>query len=284
MGGDELRYVLCELDPDLTFLELYIFSDLHYGNPFCDIKCFKRSIDYVRDTPQARVIINGDLCESAIKSSKGDIHRQVGSPQDQRDWCIDTLMPIKNKVVAMTTGNHESRIYNDAGVDISKDIAKALGVYYDPDGLLIKIRFGHGCQRTRNEPYTYKIYTMHGYGGSRTRGAKAQKLERMGQWVGADVYCESHDHQVLSFPASYLEDDNRATRQDGGFKTGLMRAKRAEFVKSNAYLKWGGYARSQGFPPVDMITPVIWLGGSEKPWPGPKPKSMNLKPEIRVVS
>lgn len=284
MDGDEIRYCLCQLPTDLDYLELYIISDLHYGNRFCDTKLFKRQVDYIRDTERAYVILNGDLCESSLRTSVGDIYRQVGSPSDQRDWCIDTLEPIKRKILGMTTGNHEGRVYKECGVDISRDIAKALGVYYDPDGVFLSVRFGDRCNRTAGAGFQYDIYAMHGYGGARTRGAKAAKLERMGMWISADIYAQSHDHEVMSFPLVFLERDNRATRNDSGFSTGLMRAKRAECIKSNAYLKWGGYARSGGFPPSDLVTPTVWLGGQVKPWPGVKPPRMNLKPEVRVVS
>jgi len=30
-------------------------------------------------------------------------------------------------------------------------------------------------------------------------------------------------------------------------------------IKTNAYLKWGGYAEFGGFPPTDMATPLIRL-------------------------
>ena len=283
-NGDEIRYVDIDLPQNLTHIELYALSDVHYGSRFCDAKLFQRQLDYIVATPEAYVILNGDLCESVTRSSVGDVYGQRFTPQEQRDWCIKALMPIKSKVLGMTTGNHENRIYKECGVDISSDIAVALGCYYDPDGVYCVAHFGGGAYFMPHRKYTYGIYAMHGYGGARTRGAKALKLERMGMHVTADIYIQSHDHEVMTFPLVFLQPAERQCKVVDGHKTGLMVATSASLVKSNAYLKWNGYARSGGFPPVDLVTPTIWLGGEVKPWPGMKSPSMEHRPEARVVS
>ena len=104
-------------------------SDAHYGNPFFSKRHFIDTLYYVRHTPNVYAICNGDLCESSIRTSKGDIFKQVGTPQDQRDWVIKQLKPIRHKILGMTTGNHEDRIYRETGVDISKDIALVLTAF-----------------------------------------------------------------------------------------------------------------------------------------------------------
>jgi hypothetical protein len=41
----------------------------------------------------------------------------------------------------MTSGNHEDRIYDTNGVDLSKDIARELNVPYRAEGIGVKIKF-----------------------------------------------------------------------------------------------------------------------------------------------
>ena len=101
------------------------------------------------------VFFNGDLCESAIKTSKGDIFHQVGTPQDQRDWVIQTLAPISKQILGFTTGNHENRIYNDTGIDLTADIANAFEVPYRSEGMLFKLSFGDGNNSTANKPFVF---------------------------------------------------------------------------------------------------------------------------------
>ncbi len=127
--------------------------------------------------------------------------RQAGSPGEQRDFIVEKFMPIKNKVLGVTQGNHERRIED---VDVAGDIAKALGVPYRAEGMLLKISFGSGNSGHPNKPYVYWGYFTHGYGGARTKSAKAVKVERVGQWLHADFYVMSHDHVVNVSPDIYL--------------------------------------------------------------------------------
>ncbi len=264
----ELRYYAWSLSPHMKELLLPPTADAHYGNPMFSKPHFMRHIKTIKDTHNMFTVLTGDLCESAIKSSKGDLFTQVGTPQDQRDQMIEWLYPIRKKILGMVSGNHEDRIYKDAGVDICKDIAVALGIPYRPEGLLIKISFGSGNEGHPEKPYTYFIYFTHGYGGARTKSSKAVKVERTATWIHADCYIMSHDHVVNAAPDVYLLPDPRTHKEMIGkreFDVGRIKAHRKILVKANAFLKWGGYAERLGFPPSDLDTPVITFSGSGKP-------------------
>ena len=209
----ELVYYARQLRPTLKNVKVVPISDAHYGNPFFSKRHFFEMRDYILKTPEAVAICTGDLCESSIRTSKGEIFRQVGSPQDQRDWIIKQLTPIKHKILGMTTGNHEVRIYNEVGIDISKDIAQALGVPYRPEGILLKISFGSGNESHEEKPYVYWGYATHGYGGARTKSAKAVKVERTATWIHSDFYIMSHDHVVNVAPDVYLLPDPRTSNE-----------------------------------------------------------------------
>lgn len=257
----ELRWFGQTLSPKLKRVRLVIISDAHYGNPLFSVKHFGRAIELLRN-PDTFAVLNGDLCESALKTSKGDIYRQVGTPQAQRDWMIERLLPFKSKILGVTTGNHENRIYNDVGLDISSDIAQALGVPYRAEGILLKIIFGHNGNEGANRPFVYWLYATHGYGGARTKASKAVKVERLSTWIHANVYCMSHDHVVNVAPDVYLLPDNRGIKDsETGFLTGKITAHRKMLVKSGAFLKWGGYSELGGFPPTDLEMPIITLMG-----------------------
>ena len=57
----------------------------------------------------------------------------------------------------------------------------------------------------------------------------------------------------------------RETSNETGFTIGKVVAHRKMLVKSNAYLKWGGYSEMGGFPPVDLEPVIIRLAGTGKP-------------------
>jgi len=262
----ELIYYAHRLDKSFKELEIIPIADIHYGNPLFSLRHLNKVRDYIMETDNRFTILNGDLIECVIKSSKGDIFSQKESIQKQRDWIVDFFTPCKDRILGMTTGNHEMRVYRETSIDISADIAKALGCPYRPEGILIKISFGDNNNRTKEKPYTYFIYSTHGYGGARTKSAKAVKVERMSTWIHADCYIQAHDHVVNVAPDIYLMPDNRTSYDEKtGLQTGTIRALEKKLVKCNSFLKWGGYSESGGFPPTDLEKVVIKLTGTGKP-------------------
>ena len=258
-------YYAHTLSPDLRRVEIIPISDAHYGSRLFSLVHFERTIQYIRENEHVFAILNGDLCESSLRTSKGDIYKQVGTPQDQRDWVEKKLKPINHKILGMTMGNHEYRIFNEVGIDICADIAKELNVPYRAEGILLKISFGRGNNRVKDQPYVYWGAVTHGYGGARTKAAKAVKVERLATWIHADFYLMSHDHVVNAAPDVYLIPDPRThIDKETGFTIGKVQAHRKMLVKTNAYLKWGGYSEMFGFPPVDLETPIIKLAGEGK--------------------
>ena len=257
---DELRWFGERLSPEFDDIKVIVVSDLHHGNPYSSVKHFLRTRDFIRDHEDCYCFLNGDLLEAVTKQSKGDVYTQILTPQQQRDDVIDMLFPIQDKILGVTTGNHESRIYNETGVDLSADIARTLGVPYRPEGMLFKLSFGHGNSRHENKPYVFWSYITHGYGGARTKGSKAIKVERAGTWIPrCDFVAMSHDHVVNVAPDVDFVPDNRGTINSDGFLSGKITAHRKMLIKTNAYLRWGGYAEMGGFPPSDLASPLIQL-------------------------
>lgn len=209
------------------------------------------------------------------------------SPQAQRDRVIDDLLPLQDtpwgpKLLGACSGNHEDRIYERTGIDITADIAKALNIPYDPDGIFLRVAFGDRFCRKSGEQFMYWVYATHGFGGARTKAAKAVKVERTAQFVRCDVAMMAHDHDANIAPAEMLEPDTYHSHQDNGWTKGSVQAHRTLLVKCSAFLKWGGYARKRGFAPSTLIAPTVLLGGEDKPWPMPS-KTQKHRCEVRGI-
>ena len=259
MSNGELRWFGSVLPAALTDVSIIVLSDFHYGNPTCSVKHFQRTVDFIKKTENCYCFLNGDMLEAVTKASKGDIYTQKITPQEQRDDVIEMLKPLIGKILGVTQGNHEQRIYNETGVDLTADIARALNAPYRPEGMLYKLSFGDGNSNHIGKPYVFWGYLTHGYGGARTSAAKAVKVERTAGMIHADFYAMSHDHVVNVAPRVYLMPDNRGSIDEDGFLSGVVTAKREMLIKTNAYLKWGNYAEMGGFPPSDLTTPLIQL-------------------------
>jgi hypothetical protein len=271
MEGQEITYVAWNLPPTMTEMFLIPISDIHKGNPSFSEKHLDRTIDFIKNTPNAYWVNNADWLECATRSSKGDVYTQTESPQAQADWCIKKFKPIAGRGLGADSGNHENRIYQESGVDLSKYMAESLEIPYKPQGMLLKISFGAGNSRHPDRPYVFWVYMTHGWGGARTTGAKAKKVEDQSHYVTADLHIMSHDHVVNVAPVIELQADARTySIPDGNggqkkWQEGKVKAKRVMLVKSNAYLKWGGYSQRYGYPPSDLETPVIKLLTPDSP-------------------
>jgi len=268
--------------PELSTLKLVPLADWHYGNPQCSPKHIDRTLVYIHDHDDVRVLMVGDLLECVTKTSKGDIFRQKITPQAQKDWVLERLMPVKDKILGMVMGNHEYRIYEGFGHDYMKEIANALGVPYRTEGLMVKISLGSGNETHKDRQYPFWGYITHGYGGARTKSGKAVKAERVGTWMSqADFVIMAHDHVVNAAPDVDLVADPRShVDKETGFTVGKAVAHRKMLIKANASLKWGGYAEMGGFPPVDLETPLVYLLTPQSPeWeeiPGKRTKAVKV--------
>jgi hypothetical protein len=263
---EELRWYGKTLSTEFTDIKIVVLSDLHYGNPYCSLKHFERTVDFIKNRDDVFCFLNGDLLESAIKTSLGDVYSQKESPKEQRKSVTEILSPIKDKILGMTTGNHEARLTNLTSEDPSELIADALKVPYRPEGMLFKLSFGKGNSSHDDKPFVFWSYITHGYGGARTKSAKAVKAERVGTWIPrCDFIAMSHDHVVNVAPDVDFVPDNRGYLGNDGFTTGKITAHRKMLVKTNAFLKWGGYAEMGGFPPSDLTTPLIQLLSPKSP-------------------
>lgn len=73
----------CELNVSEDCIYLLPISDLHLGDPQCNIDKLYKYRDWIERTPNAYVLLNGDICNTAIKSSVSDVYSETASPNEQ---------------------------------------------------------------------------------------------------------------------------------------------------------------------------------------------------------
>ena len=249
--------IVSELSPDIKVLELVCISDAHIGDPHANEQELMKQIRYVEDTPNCYAIINGDIMNNAIKSSKSDSYLEVLSPMEQIVKAVMILKPIANKVLAITQGNHERRTAKESGVDLMKVIAMELGLAdkYSDGMAYLFVRFGMQDSHHHFKKVPYGILVTHGNGGGKTVGAKANRLADLVSIADADLYLYGHTHQNMAFKEGFM-------RVNWGNNSVAMIDRM--FVNSGAFLDWGGYAEQNQYRPSTIATPHIFLSGPER--------------------
>ena len=252
-----MKIIKADLPQDIDVLELHTFADEHIGDAHCDIPRLRERIDYVANTPNAYCIMNGDILDYASRSSIGDIETREFNIMGQLEKAVELFTPIKNKIIAITNGNHENRGYRKEGFDISKMIALQLGLgdVYAPAAALIFVRFGKQSMRHDGRPMLYTVFANHGTGGGRKEGAKAIRLADMASIIDADVYIHSHTHLPMIMKQGFFRVD--LTHSCVANITKL-------FINTAANLDYGGYGEAGEFKPNSKDTPVIYLNGYKR--------------------
>lgn len=251
-----MKAIRCDL-PFAETIEIHPMSDLHIGDSMSDFKLIQERIEYIRKTPNAYCILDGDLMDTAICSSIGDTYGANLQPMEQLKQCVKIFEPIKDKILAVLPGNHESRVYKSDGLDITELMCNQLGIpeRYSPTTALLFIRFGKQTKEHRNRPYLYTAYVTHGSGGGRREGGKVNRLADLASIVDADIYIHGHTHLPLIFKESFY-------RVSGSNSSVALVDKL--FVNTAAALNYGGYGDKQGFKPASKSSPVIYLGGLKR--------------------
>ena len=193
--------------------------------------------------------------DTAIASSVGDTYGANLSPMEQLKQCVMLFQPIKDKILCITHGNHENRIYKQDGLDITHLMAAQLGIEerYSPTTALL---FYPSWQR----PEAHQAHLLHRLchawsRGGRREGGKINRLADLAGIVDADIYIHAHTH----FPAVFKE---------GFFRTDVVNSTAVMvdklFVNTAASLNYGGYGDVQGYRPSSLDNPTIYLDGRKK--------------------
>ena len=254
--------VRADFPTDWPHANVYTLADLHIGDAHCDESEVLARVKAVQDDPYGLCVLNGDLMNTALKTSVSDVYGEILSPMQQISHLVTMLRPIADKIIGVTAGNHENRVYKSDGIDVTRLVCRELGIEekYAPEGVLIFLRFGtkanpQHVKEGRNPRQWYTIYATHGSGGGRKEGAKAIRLADMAAIVDADVYIHSHTHLPMVMKQSFF-------RADSSNCTAKQVPKL--FVNTGAALGYGGYGQSQEFKPSAVASPVIHLDAKHK--------------------
>lgn len=170
-------------------LVLIPITDVHLGSRHSNVAYFKAFVKHILDTPNAVTILNGDLAETATKSSVGmAMFEEEQNIPEQLNMLHEILLPLAKagKILGIGPGNHEERVANLIGINPMQILADKLQVPY----------FGYqGFFRIIVNGIAYKAAFHHGAGGGSTSGSKTNTAEKMNKVIAnADLYFSGHTH------------------------------------------------------------------------------------------
>ncbi len=251
-----MKPIRVTLPPEHEAIEILPLADFHIGDSLSDWELIQNLLKRVEERPNCYCILGGDLMDTAIASSIGDTYAANIQPMEQLKFCVKLFEPIKDKILAVVGGNHESRVYKNDGLDMTQVMCSQLGIgaRYSATTVMLFARVGKDVEtRHNNRPIVYRIYVAHGSGGGRKEGSKIQRLVDLSEIVDADLYICAHTH----LPATLKTDFYRTHKN-------MLQLVTHTFVNTAAALKYGGYGDTKGYRPASKAYPTIILDGRSK--------------------
>ena len=235
---------------DTDKLTLCLQGDEHIGSKYHDGELLKRVIDWEMEQDNVAVIGMGDLIECSTRDSVGaGVFEQDEIVQKQLEHAVDLYKPLADsgKLLGLHRGNHEQRVFNHSGLDLTAVMAKMLGIKNFGIGVAHKFRVG-------NQNYT--AYTAHGHSGARMVHTKIKATIDLANMIDVDIYAIGHLHQL----SHHVREFYRVN-----MKKGIVEESSKHFLITGSFLNhWGSYAQQAGYEMARKGSPKIKLSGLEK--------------------
>lgn len=173
-------------------IRLWWLGDMHIGARTFNEPLFRRHVQQIRNDPTALVLLGGDMIDAITRKDKRHDEETLADwcrgQTDviglQRDYAIDLLTPIADRVIAVFEGNHEHAIYKHAERNVYREIVGqvayigkrqptdiAMGVHG-----FVNLRFRRHAGKTSGSGWTMTVYGHHGFGGGAYPETKIRKL------------------------------------------------------------------------------------------------------------
>lgn len=243
--------------PDRPDIEIWPISDVHLGAAEHNAEAWGAFCRELEQRENAYLNLGGDLINNATRSSVSNIFEETMRPREQKKRMVEMLTPLRSKVLAAVSGNHERRSGKDADDDATYDILCKLDLehLYRESMAFVKLHFGdEQIDGTRNP--TYVIVVTHGSGGGVLTGGIVNKAERFGYVLdGADALILGHSHKPFVTQPSKIKIN---AQKD------TVYLKPFRVVSTTSWMDYGGYAMQKMLPPTSIAPQIIKLYGHKK--------------------
>jgi hypothetical protein len=233
-------------------------GDIHIGDPCFtqnSLKKLKGYVNWVKDNPNSRVFIMGDLFNVSTRTS---VSTPFGQRDDEEKLAVDLFKPIKNQIIGVIAGNHERRVKNSANLNLLLSFCRILDIEDKYYGISQVVNFRVWKRRRRGNEGSwgqqYLVYFHHSVGGGSTVGGKLNRAAKLREIVeGCSCYVCGHNH-MLGHAITSIKVPN--------IRKGTIENKPQHMVDSGGFVEWdNSYCEEKQLPPLKIGSPRIRLDG-----------------------
>jgi predicted phosphodiesterase len=238
-------------------ITIFPVADLHLGAAEQMEEAFTAFIDMVRKTPNAYLIIDGDMLDNGVKNSVTNVYRQRYMPSEAKRLLAKMLEPVRDRILVGTGGNHEFRSAREVDDSPLYDVFAKLDIEnrYRENMAFLRLGIGNKDAAGMRNP-TYCIVVTHGSGGGVLTGGAVNKAERFGYVLdGGDILVVGHTHKQFDTTPGKIKID---------LQNNKVSVKPFKVVSVSSWLSYGGYAARMMLPPNTHVETKIVLGATSK--------------------
>lgn len=198
-----------EISKDRPYVNLYPIGDTHLGAVDVDEETLKADLKRIEEDPYGRIIFMGD-CGDCITHRDprfaagmwsqryiNAMHEEGGVISETVDHVVELFEPVKDKVWAWLSGNHERTVRKHTDREIGNEICAMLGIQskYLGYGGFLRVEWN----RKGQSPQAVTLFDLaHGWQAGRRSGAKLNQMEVELSYTDADVLLRGHSHDRVA--------------------------------------------------------------------------------------
>lgn len=238
--------------PDEKEIHLLPLGDLHWDSRYSNHSLIERKIQEIRENNYLTLLI-GDTFDKLFFTWL--LKEQQGDDLNVALVTVANLFkPIRENILLIMDGNHERGMEKKTGFNMAEALANILEVPFVRGLGVLHLRVGRHSGSPRMISYVGLI--AHGFGGGRTKGAKANKAAALGDIMeNCDFSIMGHVHDPNLIPGSRLCYDPRR-------KTVYSREVRNVILSS--FQNYSNYAQESFMRPSPQLEYLMRFDGMHK--------------------
>ena len=241
--------------PEAKEIYLLPLGDLHWDSRYSNHSLIERKIQEIKENNYLTLLI-GDTFDKLfflwlLKDQQGDDLNVA------LVTVANLFRPIKDNILLIMDGNHERGMEKKTGFNMAEALANILEVPFVRGLGVLHLRVGRfKGSKKGNHMVSYVGVIAHGYGGGRTKGAKANKAAALGDIMeNCDFSIMGHVHDPNLIPNSHL-------CYDPYKKVVYLREIRNVILSS--FQKYSSYAQESFMRPSPQLEYLMKFDGTYK--------------------
>ena len=214
-------------------------------------------IEWILARDNAYAVLMGDLtnCSTVVSAGRPFEEKLDGTDQFLEVKRILEPLAKEKRILSSVVGNHEYQYMKAVGTRLNRN--KELCALLDIDYCGAQAYLSLNCTSYKTQRVTFDVFTTHGFGGGRKKGAKVNNISDLADIAEADLYLMGHTHECIGYLTTrWTHVQNRLVERKVGFCiTGsfLSYSQESELVASESY------AERMALPPARIGAPRIRL-------------------------